>query len=207
MAAAPKLTFYPLTPERWPDVEKLFGERGACGGCWCMAWRLRRADFDKGKGDGNKRAFHDLVASDAQPGVLAYAGAEPIGWCAVAPRSDYIRLGLSRVLKAVDDQVVWSISCLFVARPFRRQGISVRLLKEAAKLARAKGARIVEGYPVEPYTADMPAAFAWTGLVSAFQKAGFKEVLRRSDARPIMRLHFKRARQQANKRIIDLEGE
>jgi GNAT superfamily N-acetyltransferase len=188
MAASPKLAFHPLTPERWPDLEKLFGERGACGGCWCMTWRLRRADFVKGKGAANKRAFQTLVASDAQPGVLAYAGEEPIGWCAVAPRQDYVSLGRSRVLAPVDDQPVWSISCLFVARPYRRQGVSVRLLKAAAKLAGERGARLVEGYPVVPYTATMPAAFAWTGLVAAFQKAGFKEVLRRSSARPIMRL-------------------
>ena len=194
MAASSKLTFEPLTPERWPDLEKLFGERGACGGCWCMTWRLRRADFVKGKGAANKSAFQTLVADDVQPGVLAYAGAEPIGWCAVAPRHDYVSLGRSRVLAPVDDQPVWSISCLFVARPYRRQGVSVRLLKAAAKLAGERGARIVEGYPVEPYTDNMPAAFAWTGLVAAFHQAGFKEVLRRSKARPIMRLKCKAAR-------------
>jgi GNAT superfamily N-acetyltransferase len=194
MAAAPKLTLHPLTPERWPDLEKLFGERGACGGCWCMTWRLSRADFVKGKGAENKRAFHDLVASDAKPGVLAYAGEEPVGWCAVAPRQEYVALERSRVLAPVDDQPVWSISCLFVARPFRRGGMSVRLLKEAVKLARDRGAKIVEGYPIEPYTSAMPAAFAWTGLVSAFQKAGFQEVLRRSSGRPIMRMKCKRGR-------------
>jgi GNAT superfamily N-acetyltransferase len=156
-----------------------------------MAWRLPRADFDKGKGAANKRAFQKLVIRDAQPGVLAYAGKEPIGWCAVAPRHEYVRLGNSRVLAPVDDQTVWSISCLFVARPYRRLGVSVRLLKAAAELAHDKGARVVEGYPVEPYTADMPAAFAWTGLVAAFRKVGFKEVLRRSKARPIMRLTCK----------------
>lgn len=187
MAAGLKLVFVPLTPERWPDLEKLFGERGACGGCWCMAWRHSRADFAKGKGDGNKRAFRKLVAGNAQPGILAYDGDEPIGWCAAAPRQVYTYLESSRVLAPVDDQAVWSISCLFVARPYRRRGISVRLLKAAAAFAREKGAKVVEGYPVEPYSKDMPAVFAWTGMVSAFRKAGFKEILRRSKTRPIMR--------------------
>jgi GNAT superfamily N-acetyltransferase len=190
MAAITKLTFHALTPARWPDLESLFGERGACGGCWCMTWRLQRAEFNKGKGAPNKRAFQDLVAKDVQPGVLAYTGEEPIGWCAVAPRQDYISLGRSRVLAPPDDQPVWSISCLFVARPYRRRGLSVRLLEAAANFARARGAQIVEGYPVEPYSTDMPAAFAWTGLVAAFRQAGFTEVLRRSSARPIMRLEF-----------------
>ncbi|HMF18760.1 MAG TPA: GNAT family N-acetyltransferase, partial [Gemmataceae bacterium] len=176
MRAALKLTFHTLTPNRWPDLEKLFGKRGACGGCWCMCWRLARAAFNKGKGDGNKRAFRKLVADNVQPGVLAYDGDEPIGWCAVAPRQDYPYLERSRVLAPVDDEKVWSITCLFVAKACRRRGVSARLLKAAAELARKKGAKIVEGYPVEPYSSEMPAAFAWTGMVSAFQKAGFREV-------------------------------
>jgi GNAT superfamily N-acetyltransferase len=191
MASKLGLTFHPLTPERWPDLEQLFGERGACGGCWCMAWRLPRKDFQNGKGAANKREFRALVADNTQPGVLAYAGDEPVGWCAVAPREDYVSLGRSRVLAPVDDRPVWSISCLFIARPYRRRGVSVRLIEAAVRLAREKGARVVEGYPVEPYSGNMPAAFAWTGLVSAFRRAGFTEVLRRSPGRPIMRRECK----------------
>jgi GNAT superfamily N-acetyltransferase len=181
------VVFHPLTPERWLDLEKLFGERGACGGCWCMVWRLPRAEWEAARGDGNKRAFRELVRNNAQPGVLAYVGNEPVGWCAVAPREDYIWLKRSRVLAAVDERPVWSISCLFVTRPYRRQGVSVKLIKAATEFARSQGAEVVEAYPVVPYTDAMPAAFAWTGTLSAYEAAGFREVARRSDARPIMR--------------------
>ena len=91
------------------------------------------------------------------------------------------------MLRLVDDEPVWSISCLFVARPYRRQGISVHMLEAAAEFAAKQGARIVEGYPTSPYKKDAPAAFLWTGIPSAFKKAGFKEVARRSKTRPIMR--------------------
>jgi GNAT superfamily N-acetyltransferase len=182
-----QLSFHPLTPERWPDLEKLFGERGACGGCWCMVWRLSRSEWTAGRGDRNKQALRSLVRDGAQPGVLAYRGDEPVGWCAVAPREVYVRLQKSRVLAPVDDRPVWSISCLFIAKPFRRQGVSVRLIDAAAEFARSQGARAVEAYPVVPYSDAMPAAFAWTGTVSAYERAGFREVARRSDARPIMR--------------------
>ena len=182
-----KLTFHPVTRERWPDLEQLFGERGACGGCWCMVWRLPRPEWEHGKKRNNRIALKTIVEDDRQPGVLAYAGDEPIGWCAVAPRAEYVGLQRSRVLAPVDNQRVWSISCLFVAKPFRRQGVSVRLIKEAVKFAGSRGAAMVEAYPVIPYTEKMPAAFAWTGVLSAFLKAGFREVLRRSKNRPILR--------------------
>jgi GNAT superfamily N-acetyltransferase len=182
-----KLRFQSATPSRWPDVETLFGERGACGGCWCMAWRLRNKDWEAGKGAKNKRALKKLVTSGAKPGIIAYFDGEPIAWCAIARREDYSYLERSRVLKPVDDEPVWSISCLFVLRPFRRQGVSVRLLRAAVDHARRRRARIVEGYPAVPYSAKAPDAFIWTGTPSAFEKAGFKEVARRSRTRPIMR--------------------
>jgi len=189
-----KLTFHPVTRERWPDLEQLFGERGACGGCWCMVWRLPRPEWEHGKKRNNRIALKTIVEDDRQPGVLAYAGEEPIGWCAVAPRAEYVGLQRSRVLAPVDNQPVWSISCLFVAKPFRRQGVSVRLIKEAVKFAGSRGAAMVEAYPVIPYTEKMPAAFAWTGVLSAFLKAGFREVLRRSKSRPILRRRCRQAR-------------
>lgn len=182
------LTFQPLTAERWGDLQNLFGERGACGGCWCMVWRLTRADFLKQKGDGNKAAFKKIVKSGQQPGVLAYVDGQPAGWCAVAPREVYSFLERSRVLARVDAKPVWSVTCLFVARPFRRTGMSVELLKVATAHAARQGARIVEGYPVVPRKNPMPDVFAWTGTVSAFRKAGFKEIVRRSATRPIMRI-------------------
>jgi GNAT superfamily N-acetyltransferase len=178
---------HPLTIERWPDLEALFGQRGACGGCWCMLWRLTRSEFERRKGAGNRRDFKTIVESGAAPGLLGYAGAQPVAWCAVAPRERYPALERSRILKPVDEQPVWSVTCLFVARPFRRRGLTVRMLQAAADHAGQRGGRIVEGYPVEPKTGDMPAAFAWTGIASAFRQAGFVEVLRRSPTRPIMR--------------------
>ncbi len=187
MATASKLTFQPVTPERWPDLETLFGERGACGGCWCMVWRLKRSVWEEGKGETNKLALRVIVENDERPGVLAYIGGEPVGWCSIAPREDFVALGRSRVLAAVDEIPVWSISCLFIAKAHRRQGVSVKLIDAAVRFAAKRGAMAVEAYPVEPYSEKMPAAFAWTGVASAFVKAGFVEVARRSAARPILR--------------------
>lgn len=180
--------FAPLTPDRWADLEALFGPRGASGGCWCMWWRLKRSEFDAQKGDGNRAAFRAVVENGLPPGVLAYAGDQPVGWCAIAPRDEYPALERSRILKRVDDQPIWSVTCFFIAKGWRRRGLAGRLLAAAVAFAGEHGARIVEGYPVEPRNDDMPAVFAWTGMASTFRRAGFVEVARRSETRPIMRL-------------------
>lgn len=183
----PELKVHPLTMQRWPDIEKLFGKRGACGGCWCMYWRVTRHQFASRKGSGNKRAFKRILSKGGVPGLIAYAGSEPVAWCSLGPRDHFPVLARSRVLKPVDDRPVWSVVCFFVAKTHRRRGVSVRILREAIRYAERCGARIVEGYPVEPKASRTPDAFAWTGLASGFRQAGFEEVERRSPTRPIMR--------------------
>ncbi len=187
-----RLRFHPLTLEHWADLERLFGERGACGGCWCMWWRLRRSEFERRKGAGNKRAMKAIVRKGEIPGIIAYAGREPIGWCAVAPRERYGTLERSRILKPVDDEPVWSVVCFFVDKAHRGTGVSVELLKAAVQHAKRHGAGIVEGYPAEPKQDRMPDAFAWHGLAPAFERAGFAEVARRSPTRPIMRYYIRK---------------
>jgi GNAT superfamily N-acetyltransferase len=186
------LKFHPLTIERWADFERLFGEHGACGGCWCMWWRLRRSEFNKNKGERNKKALKKIVSSGEVPGIIAYVNDQPVGWCSVAPREVFSTLQRSRVLKPVDGKPVWSVVCFFVAKPFRRKGISVKLLEASVGYVTKQGGKIIEGYPGDPGSA-LPDAFVYTGLVSAFRKAGFVEVLRRSKRRPIMRYFIEKA--------------
>jgi GNAT superfamily N-acetyltransferase len=182
-----RLKLEALTPSRWRDLEMLFGERGACGGCWCMWWRMKRAEFKQGKGEKNRKAFKKIVASGEVPGIIAYCDDEPVGWCALAPREKYPVLENSRILAPIDEEPVWSVVCFFVARPYRGRGITSQLLKAAVAYAKKQGARIVEGYPVDPKKGRMPDVFVYTGLEPAFRAAGFVEVLRRSKTRPIMR--------------------
>jgi GNAT superfamily N-acetyltransferase len=191
MFSAPKTPLevecHALSADRWGDIETLFGRRGATGGCWCMYWRLPRAQFSAQKGEGTRNALKHLVESGAIVGLLAYAKGEPVGWCAIAPRETYPVLERSRILRRVDEAPVWSVVCFYVSKACRGKGLTTALLRAAVGYARQHGARIIEGYPVEPKTARMPAVFAWTGLASAFRQAGFVEVQRRSETRPIMR--------------------
>jgi GNAT superfamily N-acetyltransferase len=186
MSDSTTLSFHPLTSSLFADFEQLFGPRGACGGCWCMFWKLRGKAFDENTGDPARQMQKSYVETGAIPGLLAFRGEEPIGWIAVEPRSAYPKLAHSRVLKPVDDAEVWSVACFFVAKQARRQGLTVELLKVAVDYVRGRGGEILEGYPVDARK-DMPAPFIFTGTAAAFHEAGFVEVARRSEKRPIMR--------------------
>lgn len=184
------LEIYQLNPGRWDDFESLLGSRGGCGGCWCMSWRTKKSEFYKFRGDGNKLAMKALVDQNQSVGLLAYIDDKPIGWCAIAPREAYPKLENSKVWKKIDDEQVWAITCFFIAKSFRRKGISLELVKGAINHCKASHIKIIEGYPVVPYGEKIPDAFAWTGFPVVFEKAGFVVAERRSPSKPIMRYYI-----------------
>ena len=183
----PELNFHAVDASRWPDMEALFGVKGACGGCWCMVRRLPRAQFESQKGEMNKQAMRALVLSGPPPGMLAYSGRTPIGWCAFGPRSNYLGFLKSRILKPIDDLDVWAVVCFFIQKPYRRKGLTIAFLKEVMAYAKRQGATILEAYPLDPKDKASPDVFAWPGLYSAYRAVGFAEVARRSSIRPIVR--------------------
>jgi GNAT superfamily N-acetyltransferase len=172
----------PLTPDRWDDLERLFGPSGAYSGCWCMFWRISRNEFAGNGNAGNRAAFRSLTRTGPPPGLIAYVDGEPAGWISVDARERYASLERSRTLARVDDRPVWSIVCFFVAKEHRRRGLSRALIDGAVDHARSNGARIVEAYP-DPRAND--AASSYMGAVEPFLRAGFREV--RSEPRPVLR--------------------
>jgi GNAT superfamily N-acetyltransferase len=185
-----KLDIFPLTLDRWTDLESLFGPNGACGGCWCMYWRQTRSQFNAGLGESNRQAFKAVVMSGNPAGLIAYAGIDPVGWMAIAPRDDYPTLDRSRVLKRVDDRKVWSVSCFYTKSGFRGKGITLALLEASKDFVREQHGKMIEGYPIIPSKIKVSPLAAYTGLVSIFLQAGFKEVARYSATRPIMRFEL-----------------
>lgn len=152
-----------------------------------MTWRQSAREFHANKGDKNKAMFRAIVKKGKEPGMLAYDGDEPVGWCAVAPRDEFPRLENSRVWARVDDQPVWSVTCLFVKKGYRNHGLSSKLIDAATKLAMKHGANIVEAYPQDLKGKRLPDAFVWTGLASSFAKTGFEVAVSRSENKPVMR--------------------
>jgi GNAT superfamily N-acetyltransferase len=191
-----RLEIRPLTAERWDDFQKLFGENGACGGCWCTWWRQTRSQYRLNSGERNRLAMKAMVQGGTVPGLLAYAGGEAVGWVALQPRSEYLALSRSRTLAPVDDAPVWSVTCFFVAKGWRGRGVMRQLVDAAVQAARREGARLIEAYPVDS-PKKLPAPFVYTGVPAVFHDAGFEEVARRSRTRPIVRRALGRRRASA----------
>ena len=186
-----QLTVEPVTIKNWNKFIMLFGEKGACGNCWCMYYRLSKADFQKGKAnEGNKKAIKEIIREGKPVGLVALLKDKPIAWCAFAPREDFIKLEKSRIHKRIDNKDVWSIPCLFIDKHYRRSGVSVQLLKGAIKYAKGVGIKIIEAYPAIPTQDKIPDSFAWVGLYKSFERAGFKVVDRKSKNRPMVRYYL-----------------
>ena len=180
------LTIRPLTPDLWPDLEDLFGPLGACNGCWCMYWRIG-ADYKRRPREDNKAAFRETVEEGPPPGLLAFDGKLAVGWCQVTPRDALPLIDGAWRLRRVDDKPVWSLSCLYVRKGFRRRGVTGALISAALDMARKAGAPALEAYP---FDATLSPSATGTGYASTFARLGFKTVARRTPPRPIMRYVF-----------------
>ena len=186
----------PLTPGTWADLEELFGLPGGSivRGCWCMFYRRSGnppgADGPPGSvRAANKQAMCDLVGSGAVPGLIGYSDGQPAGWISSGPREEYQKLRRSPIMKPVDDTPVWSVVCSYVARPYRGHGMQHLLLDAAIEYASRNGARVVEAYPIDKAERSHDD-FMFFGTRSLYERAGFREVVRRSPTRVVMRLEL-----------------
>jgi len=188
-----RFTVRPLTPDLWPALEDLFGKRGACNGCWCMYWRLGSAYFHQRTPEQNRASLRALVRRGPPPGLLALDGERAVGWCQLTPRAALPYLDGNPRFPRVDDRPVWSVSCFYVRRGYRRQGVMSQLLAAAISAARRARAPALEAYPVDT---DRPESTSniYTGIASTFARAGFTTVGGRTPSRPVMRYELRRRR-------------
>lgn len=184
----------PLTADRWPDFERLFGPQGACYGCWCTYFRVPTSQRKFMDGDAKKAFMNDRVERGPPPGILGYLQGVPVAWAQVGPRSELPQWNspktVSRPLNPVDadDPSIWAMSCFFIASKERGKGLSHRMLSEAIVFAGQHGARLIEACPIDR-TKQSKSVGLYVGSTRIFQAAGFSEIARK-DGRPLMRLQL-----------------
>ena len=197
------MTIVPANRATWDDLRSVFGSRGEASKCQCQRYKLARGEAFK-KFPVEERA-HRLRAqtgcghpeSRTTSGLVAYLEDEPVGWCAVEPRTAYP--GLLRVYRVPwegrdedrEDDTVWAVTCLLVRAGYRRRGISYALARAAVDFARGRGARALEGYPM---LTEPGKEITWgelhVGSRSIFEAAGFAEVSHPTPRRVVMRIDF-----------------
>ena len=194
----------PANEASWEDLQAIFGTRGTGARCQCQRYKLApREAFSRFPVE--ERAFRlrrrtecGNPDSDTTSGLVAYLDGEPVGWCAVEPRSAYE--GLVRTFKVPwegrdedrTDASVWAVTCLFTRAGFRKRGVSRALASAAVDFARERGARAVEGYPIT--TKDVISEELHVGTEGVFAAAGFTEVSRPTLRRLVMRIDFEKGR-------------
>jgi GNAT superfamily N-acetyltransferase len=195
------IEIHPASADRWEDMEKLFGANGAFAGCWCMYWRVRHAEFGKINGEKAKAAMQELTTRPLAPGVMAYLEGQPVGWCSVGPREEFVALAHSKDLAPVDDTPVWSIVCFFINKKYRRMGVSAELLRGAVQYAEEHGAQVVEAYPLDMDCErlkdhKLTRYSGFMGIASVFEKAGFEKVKNATEVQLVMRYRVRVAQQE-----------
>jgi len=189
----PKFSFKEVNAGLWQEFEELFGDNGACGGCWCQWWRVPRGGklWQSIKGANAKKATRTLIKGNEMTGLLAFEGKRAIGWCSFGPRSAYPRLDNMKAYirdDITDTNEVWCINCFFIDRNYRRKGLARAMLDAAVKFIKKRKVKIIEAYPT-PLTKDgkkLPAAFVYTGPLKMFEDAGFEIIKRKSHSRPLV---------------------
>lgn len=174
---ASNLTVAELVPDRWPDFLALNRQMGGNRGCYCMWWREER---DRRPMQPRSAAAEQVVEHGPPPGLIAYDGDTPVGWCAVAPRAAYPRLNTAQGTHPLDDDLdrTWVVSCFFVPEQWRGRGVSRTLLAAAVDFAYEHGAAAVEGVPIDPDVVHRSPGGSYTGTLPLFLTAGFTEVAR-----------------------------
>ena len=183
------------TDVAWADIEKVFGTRGDPSTCWCQFFKVSSQEWKTLTPSDFSAALERQATVQPGPGILAYVDDEPVGWCGVERRVRYPRILSSRIvtegsIEDAADESVWSVTCFVVRVGYRRAGVSAALASAAVEHARRGGARVIEGYPVDPAGRKVSSADLYHGALSVFEGAGFTVVARPTEGRALVRLEL-----------------
>jgi GNAT superfamily N-acetyltransferase len=201
----PAISVVPANQASCDDLKAVFGTRGDASKCQCQRYKTRATDWDIAwasipAAKRAKRLREQTRCGQPQArttsGLVAYLDGEPVGWCAVEPRTAYVRLQSKPLVwagRAEDkaDNGVWAVTCFATRAGFRRRGVSRALARAAVDFARERGARAVEGYPmITTPGQEITWGELHVGSRGIFAAAGFAEVSRPSLRRVVMRRDF-----------------
>jgi GNAT superfamily N-acetyltransferase len=186
----------PAGADRWADVERVLRMPGEPSECWCQFFRFTRDEFGERSHEANEENLRRLVEEGLRPGLVAYDGDDPVGWCAVAPISSLPRIARSPFFADIrpdddDPSGRWAVTCFVVREGARGLRLVDTLLAAAADFARDNGATGIEAYPLDTNKAEeVTPDNLFGGTVTAFESAGFTHLADLGPDRAIMVQRF-----------------
>jgi GNAT superfamily N-acetyltransferase len=203
MTDAATIRVVPANEASWEDLKTVFGERGVPYDCQCQWFKLQAKEWramPRGEREAELREQTRCGRPQAETttGLVAYLDGEPVGWCAVEPRTEYPRLRTMKVPwtgrdEDRDDPGVWAVTCFVVRTGYRRRGISRALTTAAVDFARERGAKAVEGYALITVPGkEIVWGELFVGAASTYEACGFREVSSPTPRRRVMRVDFER---------------
>ena len=186
------ITVEAVSAAKWPDVVAAFGQRSSNpNSCWCQRFRRHNAPS-------NRDALQREIDTASVPvGLLAYVNDQPAGWTRVVPRHTLPGVSGNRALQRIldDDSAAWWVTCFAIRREYRGRGVGVALLNASVDHARQNNASVLDGHPVDPdhLKGKASPSALFTGTLSMFQAAGFREIGRTYKSRPVMRKNLSAA--------------
>ncbi|HEV2316019.1 MAG TPA: GNAT family N-acetyltransferase [Thermoplasmata archaeon] len=169
------LTSQPLSPRTWPAFARLVEKHnGIFGGCWCISFHL-------GPGE-NKRAPAEYramkerrVLEGRAHAALVFDGDDAVGWCQFGSTEELpnirSRKAYEEGLRSLPD---WRITCFFIDRKRRGEGIANLALREALQEIGRLGGGVVEAYPEDVADRKVSRSFLCSGTLGMFEKEGFE---------------------------------
>jgi GNAT superfamily N-acetyltransferase len=196
------ITVVPANEASWQDLQTVFG-KGDVQRCQCQRFKIGRYEWTPEPWEERAARLREETAcgdpsAPTTSGLVAYLGDEPVGWCAVEPRTAYPILATRRSPvpwsgrdEDKADDSVWAITCVATRVGYRHRGVSAALIAAAVPFARDRGARALEGYPMftEPGK-EITWGELFVGSRSSFADAGFVEVSHPTKRRFVMRIDF-----------------
>ncbi|RKT37067.1 acetyltransferase (GNAT) family protein [Microbacterium sp. AG1240] len=180
----------PVTTEHFADAQRVLSTNSDGRSCQCQWWMLTNADYQRNTAHGRAEMLRAQMGAAVAPALIAFVGDDPAGWVRVGPRPAQVRLARTKEFGAAtppwDDGGVWAVSCFVIREQHRGRGLLAQLLDAAVDHARANGATVVEGYPLDPETARPPSDKLFRGVLSVFEKGGFEIVARPQPGRAIV---------------------
>lgn len=165
---------HPLTTDTWSAFADLVERHnGVWGGCWCLAFHVKTSDMGQSFED-NREVKRRLVSEGQAHAAVVLDGDRAVGWCQYGSPEELPRITHRKEYEAgLEAPADYRVTCFFVDRDYRRDGVAAAALEGALQLIAPAGGGVVDGFPYDTHGEKANASFLYNGTRSLFEQAGF----------------------------------